>query len=130
MRENEVTSGLWIGDMTAIPYRPTYDAVLTVNETAGHVDEDIVHRHIHMEDGGDPQTTQLDAAVKWAHKQWEQGRTLLIRSEHGINRPAYVAAGMFLAMGADGDEAIASVLRRVPGGLTNPAFKLHLVGAL
>lgn len=126
MREFKVVDGLWVGDMSAIPYRPQYTAVLTVNEDAGRVDDQIKHRHLEMLDCDDPQGPVLGDAVAWARGQWEEGKQVLIRSQLGVNRPAYVVAALFIEMGATCEEALASLRARVPDSLTNPAFLNHL----
>lgn len=121
--ERQITDGLWIGDMAQIPYRPTFDAVLTVNEEPGHVDDAIKHRHMVMFDNDSGQQGVVREGAAWVQDLWLDGKQVLIRSEHGINRPAYVMAALFLLIGsANPDEAIDSVNRRAEFPLQNNTF--------
>lgn len=120
--ETEITDGLWIADMSFTPYRPSYDAVLTLNEDPGHVDDAIKHRHIPMADSDDPQIEALTSAAEWGLEMWLDGKRLLVRCDDGGNRCTYVVAAIFASMGAENDEALASVNRRVEFPLQNDAF--------
>jgi protein-tyrosine phosphatase len=120
--ETKITDGLWVADMSFTPYRPTYDAVLTVNEEPGRVDDAIKHRHIVMADSNDPQEEALTAAAEWGLEQWLDGKRLLVRCDDGGNRATYVVAAIFAAMGADNEEALESVNRRVVFPLQNDSF--------
>lgn len=111
-------AGMHIGKMDPRPMVGEFGAVLSLAEEAGKVDERVSHRHIPMSYLAlDPQA--LADAIDFVHEQFATDRTVLVRSEGGLQRPALVVAAVCVRLGASYSEALYCVRRNAPKALTD-----------
>jgi hypothetical protein len=111
-------AGIFIGQMGWLPREPEIQSVLTVAEQPGIVADDIRHRHLPLS----YQTmvmTDLEAAVEWVLVQVATQRTVLVRSEGGLQRPGLVVALAVLALGGHYQDAVTCVRHAHTGALTD-----------
>lgn len=93
-----VVAGMHIGPM-GILAPGSFDSVLTVAAVPGQVPETIRHRHHPLPYTAIPDHLDLANAQKWVNTQVAADRTVLVRSERGLQRPALVVALAILAIG-------------------------------
>lgn len=102
-----VVAGIHIGRMQPTPHVGEFDAVLTVGEDVGLVENGIRLKHVHLP-YGHPELSHdaLSECAHWVNAQARENRRVLVRSEGGRQRPALVTALVVLRMGGTETDAL------------------------
>lgn len=120
-----IVAGMHIGPMGILD-PASFDSVLTVAAIAGQVPDEIRHRHHPLPYTAVPDHFDLSNAVKWVHAQVQADRTVLVRSERGLQRPALVVALVILALGGRYSDATTCLYAARPEAFTDFRYRALL----
>ena len=135
---DEVAPGLWVGGhdvdtgtgVGAAVVRDEFDVVVSLFSRDGHGPDDGVEHHSHRLPDAElaqEDAERLDELAALVAARLDEGRTVLVRCQAGLNRSSLVAALALVRRGRTPQEAIDAVREaRSPNCLFNRSFVAHL----
>ena len=138
---NEVAPGLWVGghdyalDHRVLPavVRDEFDVVVSLFAREGHgPDEGVEHHHYRMPDAQleAEDVEDISRLAGLVADRLEEGRTVLVRCQAGLNRSSLVAALALVHRGWRPQEAIDAIRgARSQNCLFNRSFVAHILSA-
>lgn len=139
---SEVAPRLWVGAHDYVTdghrvreavVRDEFDVVVSLYARDGHgPDAHVEHHHFRMPDAElEPRdVANVDQLASLVAERLEQGRTVLVRCQAGLNRSSLVAALALVKRGWAPQEAIDAIrAARSPNCLFNRSFIAHVLDA-